>query len=95
MPQVNDDDEDDGFIKNVLKKKEIKLYHKPILVDKIMLKNANINKSVISNDIKKYVGVIKSIITLLVVASVLALFYYLFSKTTVFSQIVNFFKGVY
>lgn len=95
LPQINDEDENESFLKYVLKKKEIKLYHKPILVDKIMLKNAKSNKSDISAEVKKYLGVVKFIIFLVLVASALTLFYYFFSKTTVFSQIKNFFKGIY
>jgi len=60
-----------------------------------MLKNAKSNKSDISAEVKKYLGVVKFIIFLVLVASALTLFYYFFSKTTVFSQIKNFFKGIY
>ncbi|WP_010250282.1 hypothetical protein [Acetivibrio cellulolyticus] len=96
MPQINSEDENESFLKYMLKKKEIKLYHKPILVDKIMLRNAQANsKPVISTEIKKYLGVIRFIISMIIVAIALTLLYYLFSKTTVFSQIRDFFKGIY
>lgn len=96
LPQINDNDENEGFIKSVLKKKEIKLYHKPILMEKIKLKNAQTNqKPVISSEVKKYLGLLKFIIVVVIVALALTLLSYLFTQTTIFSQIKNFLKGVY
>lgn len=95
LPQINDEDENEGFLKSVLKKKEIKLYHKPILMDKIMLKNAKAYKSQVNVDVKKYLGIVKFIVFMVIIASALTLLYYLFSRTVAFSQIINFFKGIY
>lgn len=96
LPQINDNDENEGFFKSVLKKKEIKLYHKPILMEKIKQKNAQTNqRPAISSEVKKYMGFLKFLVVVVIVALALTLLAYLFSNSNVFFQIKNYFKGVY
>lgn len=96
LPQINDNDENEGFLKSVLKKKEIKLYHKPILMEKIKQKNAQTNQRPdISAEVKKYMGFLKFLVVVVIVALALTLLAYLFSNSNVFLQIKNYFKGVY
>ena|GEM_PF-4392333 len=60
-----------------------------------MLKNAKAYKSQVNVDVKKYLGIVKFIVFMVIIASALTLLYYLFSRTVAFSQIINFFKGIY
>lgn len=96
LPQINDSDENDGFLKTILKKKEIKLYHKPILMEKIMIKKGQAyEKPVIKDEVKKYLGFFKFLFFVVIIALALTLLYYLFTQTSAFTQIKNFLKGVY
>lgn len=96
LPQINDNDENEGFLKSVLKKKEIKLYHKPIPMEKIKQKNAQTNQRPdISAEVKKYMGFLKFLVVVVIVALALTLLAYLFSNSNVFFQLKNYFKGVY
>jgi len=94
LPQVNDDADNESFLKYLLKKKGVKLYHKPILLDKIKLRNLEKEKDP-RVTFKKYMGFIKTIIFISVVLIVVISLYRLFVKTDVFLEIKNFINQLF
>jgi hypothetical protein len=86
LPQIRHSKKNEGFIKYLLKKKEVKLYHKPVLVDKINLKNLQKKKKK-DVGLKKIVGMFEPLIPVVIVLLILALLYYLFTQSNVFLYI--------
>jgi len=87
MPQVKNNN-NEGFLKYLLKKKEVKLYHKPILVDKINLKNQQKKKK--GTGLKKVFEVLQSLIPVVIILIILILLYYLITQTNIFLNIKEF-----